>query len=74
MFEKWVEFNKSKPGIILLFVASVFMLVLTSAYLIKNIEHPSKVIYFSISGFAMSALGFLTGIRRLRDLNAKNDG
>jgi hypothetical protein len=73
MFEKWAEFSKSKPGIILLFVCSLLMLGLTSASLFNNEEH-SEAIYLSISGFAMSALGILIGIKRLRDLKAKNEG
>jgi hypothetical protein len=73
MFEKWAEFSKSKSGIMLLFVCSLLMLALTSASLFKNEEYLSDGIYLSISGFAMSALGILIGIKRLRDLKAKNE-
>jgi hypothetical protein len=71
MFEKWIEFSKSKPGIILLFVCSLLMLALTTASLINNQEHVSEDIYLSISGLAMSALGILIGIKRMRDIKVE---
>ncbi|HTM67120.1 MAG TPA: hypothetical protein VL093_12405 [Flavipsychrobacter sp.] len=71
MFEKLAKFCKSQPGIMLLFVCSIFMLALTTATLIKNAEQISEVIYLCISGFAMSALGVLIGIKRMRDLKAE---